>query len=75
MTKTNANSPPTAFDTHDKITAFGFVLYRCRIITDVSTMLSYMEKPWKWGPEYNYFQTLGGKLNEATANAMEARFA
>jgi hypothetical protein len=64
-----------AFDTHDKIVAFGWVLHRCHIITDISTLLSYMEKPWKWEREYRAHQELGGKTDEATINAMAKRFA
>lgn len=68
------NNSDTAFDTHDKIVAFGWVLYRCHAITEVSTMISYMEKPWKWQHEYDVYQELGGKADEATINAMAKRF-
>lgn len=69
-----SNNSDTAFDTHDKIVAFGWVLYRCHAITEVSTMISYMEKPWKWQREYDAYQELGGKTDEATINAMTKRF-
>lgn len=68
------SSTETAFDTHDKIVAFGWVLYRAHVITDVSTMISYMEKPWKWQREYDTYQELGAKTDEATINAIAKRF-
>lgn len=63
------------YEHHNQIVSFARVLYRCHVISDVSGMITYLEKPWKWDAEHAEFESLGGHLDEPTISLMERRFA
>lgn len=55
---------------YDKIIAFGHVLHECGQVSDLDELFAYLEKPWKWMLEFEYWKNEGGTLETDVLSRM-----
>lgn len=55
---------------YDEIIAFGKVLHECGQVSDLDELFAYLEKPWRWQKEFNYWQAEGSTLEKEVLFSM-----